>query len=400
MIAPRRTSARPLLIAAQVCLLLLLLNGKVVNAADAAASPATAPAVVLERVEQDPKLIQFREVLETLDLRLQEARATYGENHPAIQQLKLLRAMYQSKYDQMKAALTAQLTAAAAAPEANPGGAATAPPSSSPAATTAAAPAAPLIDTDPQGNATINAQLTRRLPELHFNANAFSDVIDFMRDVTGLNIWVDWAALESAGIGKNVPVTLRVRDVTVASALDLLLQTVGGNTELAYTVEGGVLRITTAERARGRRVVRTYDVGQLAENDPQIEALLKLIVDSVDPASWKDNGGDIGSISQFKSKLIITTTPLNHQKIVALMQSLTSPAEVMTPATPAAAATAPGATVTVHGATVPADLRKEAAKLWEDNYAPRLITVNGQTVNQREIEEEFRRDVQERWKRP
>ena len=35
------------------------------------------------------------------------------------------------------------------------------------------------------------AQLDKKLPELNFNAIPFSDVVDFLRDVTGANIAVD-----------------------------------------------------------------------------------------------------------------------------------------------------------------------------------------------------------------
>ena len=52
---------------------------------------------------------------------------------------------------------------------------------------------------------TVRNQLDRRLPEINFNGNAFGDVVDFLRDVTGANIFVNWRALETAGISKDAP---------------------------------------------------------------------------------------------------------------------------------------------------------------------------------------------------
>ena len=46
-------------------------------------------------------------------------------------------------------------------------------------------------------------QLDQKLPEVKFDNVAFSDVMDFFRDVTGANIFVNWRALEGAGIDKS-----------------------------------------------------------------------------------------------------------------------------------------------------------------------------------------------------
>ncbi|MGH7213518.1 MAG: hypothetical protein ACREIT_01960, partial [Tepidisphaeraceae bacterium] len=57
----------------------------------------------------------------------------------------------------------------------------------------------------------VQAQLDRQLPEVRFDAVGFSDVIDFLRDVSGANIFVNWRALEQAGVDKNARVSARLR---------------------------------------------------------------------------------------------------------------------------------------------------------------------------------------------
>ena len=115
-----------------------------------------------------------------------------------------------------------------------------------------------------QQDAVVQAQLDKRLPELRFDAVGLTDVIDFLRDVSGANIFVNWRALEGATIDRNAPVTARLRDVPFRKALDIILQDVGGGTvKLAYTVDEGVITISTAEDLSGNTLTRVYDIRDL-----------------------------------------------------------------------------------------------------------------------------------------
>ena len=64
---------------------------------------------------------------------------------------------------------------------------------------------------------------------MRFNANALTDVIDFLRDVSGATIYVDWKTLEAASIQKDAPVTARLRDVKFSKALELIFKSVEGD---------------------------------------------------------------------------------------------------------------------------------------------------------------------------
>jgi hypothetical protein len=179
-----------------------------------------------------------------------------------------------------------------------------------------------VIDDDAQANAAAEAILERHLPELHFNATKFPDVSDFLRDVTGANLFVDWTALESAGISRDAPVTAKLRDVKFSTALDLVLQSVSVNVEVVYTIQSGVITLTTADRAAQRIVVKTYDVSALANTGPGVDALRLMIMNNIDAASWRSNGGSVGAISIFKDKLIVTHDALTQRKIDTLLRSL------------------------------------------------------------------------------
>ena len=226
-------------------------------------------------------------------------------------------------------------------------------------------------------DAAIQAQLDRHLPELNFTANSFSDVIDYLRDVSGANIYVDWPALERASISRDAPVTARLRDIKFSKALELIFKSVEGDDDdrkLGYTIDEGVITISTRKELNKNVVTRRYDINDLlfvppdytnapsldlSQNNSQtaggggggssssqnlfsgntnlnnatdeqnqrterIDEIRKYISENVAPATWKDNGGDVGSISSspLRAVLLITQTPENHRDIVKVLDSL------------------------------------------------------------------------------
>src|SRR3982751_5490021 len=54
-----------------------------------------------------------------------------------------------------------------------------------------------------QAQATANQALNRLLPEVKFQGQTLKDCIDFLRDISGANLHVNWRALEAAGVGAD-----------------------------------------------------------------------------------------------------------------------------------------------------------------------------------------------------
>ena len=227
------------------------------------------------------------------------------------------------------------------------------------------------------------AQLDRPLPTVQFDAVNFTDVIDFLRDVSGANIFVNWKALEAAGIDRNTPVSASLRNVKFSKALTTILSSVGGGqTPLGYTVDEGVITISTAEDLSKNVVVRVYDIRDLIVNIPDftnapqfnlgqqsnsgggggsnsalgqggggggginvtnqlfngtgqtttqnqgptrqdlVDSITKLIEDTVATDTWKDNGGSVGALRELEGQLIVTQTPENHRQLLNLLEQL------------------------------------------------------------------------------
>jgi RNA polymerase sigma factor (sigma-70 family) len=105
-------------------------------------------------------------------------------------------------------------------------------------------------------DAATKAVLDRALPEVNFKAIRISDTIDFLRDVAGANLFVNWRALEAAHVARNRPITVRLRDIPLRTALWLLLESAQaqGDAPLDFAVDQGVISISTpADLAASKR---------------------------------------------------------------------------------------------------------------------------------------------------
>lgn len=67
----------------------------------------------------------------------------------------------------------------------------------------------------PPEDPAAKALLSRKLPEVKFDQIPLGEVVDFFRDTLGVNVFVNWRALEAAGIARDEPVTMRLKDVAL-----------------------------------------------------------------------------------------------------------------------------------------------------------------------------------------
>ena len=108
--------------------------------------------------------------------------------------------------------------------------------------------------TKPSGAEALDQLLRKKMPEVRFDAIALSDVIDFLRDVSGANIAVDWRRLAAAGVKEATPVSARLRDVPFQKALDVILADADGGKKLMTTVtRDNILVILPAKDAAARQ---------------------------------------------------------------------------------------------------------------------------------------------------
>lgn len=200
-------------------------------------------------------------------------------------------------------------------------------------------------------NAAARELLAKRLPELKIDNAPFVDVIDALRDLTNANIFVNWRALEAEGIDRDAPVTARLLDVKFSKALEVILADLGGGVvRLGYTIDDGVITISTKDDLFSNTLTRVYDIRDLITVFPDstpfaavgadharpkptsqpatqsqedlVEQVSVLIRDTIEPDLWREAGGSVASMRDLAGQLIIGATPEMHAAISQLLDQI------------------------------------------------------------------------------
>lgn len=187
-----------------------------------------------------------------------------------------------------------------------------------------------------------------------FDNVPLDSVLDTLRDA-GLNLAINWPAIEAVGIDRAAPVTLKLRGANLRTLLTYALRQ-AGNGQLSWYVADGVVHVTTRELADRAVVTRVYPVGDLLVVVPDFkvpsvtlqtqssptggggsslfggggdttnlesnagsmaargERLCELIRTLVRPEVWVENGG-VASVRYFAGNLIVTA-PRDVQNLI------------------------------------------------------------------------------------
>jgi hypothetical protein len=205
------------------------------------------------------------------------------------------------------------------------------------------------------------------VPAVVFDRLPLRDAVDRLRAASSANVFVNWRALEAAGVGRDAPVTLRAGPGglghVVRQLLDHVQQTTRSGGRLGFTADEGVLTVSTDEDLAGNLSIRVYDVRDLvqldrgealaatavppgwpapptgpprravppvgdrhavrpraARPDERAAALAARVQESVDPASWRDAGGQTGSLRELKGHLVVTQSAPNQAAVAHLIE--------------------------------------------------------------------------------
>jgi hypothetical protein len=137
----------------------------------------------------------------------------------------------------------------------------------------------------------VSQQLSQRLPELRFQGVTFGDAIEFLRDVSGTNMTVNWRALEAAGVSKDTPINIHLAGITLRKALDMVLNDAAGGDAITYFVDQGVIEITTRDIADHNMVTRVYPVEDLLMEIPDFTDAPSFSLDQSQSSGGGGGGG-------------------------------------------------------------------------------------------------------------
>ena len=159
-----------------------------------------------------------------------------------------------------------------------------------------------------------------------------------------LMIIVLWRDLyDNADIERTTPINMdAISAVRLGTALELLLMSVySGFADIDYVVQNGVITIAAKESLPRKLETRVYDIFDLVDtaldpntgkvasyNEDDANDIVQHIIDTVEPKSWYQVGGE-GRIATYKGyKLIVFQTRKIHQKIGELLGGIrASPGE-------------------------------------------------------------------------
>jgi RND family efflux transporter MFP subunit len=125
-------------------------------------------------------------------------------------------------------------------------------------------------DTD----ADTRKKLARRIDRLSFADIDLKDVIQFLREYSGANFYVNWGALQNASVEASTKVSVDVRNITAKRALELILHDISSE-DLAYAIDGGVVVVATRLELSQERAWVGKEIPLRAGKAPKEDAALR-----------------------------------------------------------------------------------------------------------------------------
>ncbi len=115
------------------------------------------------------------------------------------------------------------------------------------------------------------AALDRVLPEIKFTNVALKDCFDFLRDISGANLHINWKAIETTGVTADTQVNVRLHSVSLRKVLTVLLSESGATGLLTFYSDEGVIEVTTRELSDKQLITRVYNIEDLLLEIPDFE---------------------------------------------------------------------------------------------------------------------------------
>jgi hypothetical protein len=159
----------------------------------------------------------------------------------------------------------------------------------------------------------------------------FGGVVEFFKKRHHVEIQLDVRALDDVNLGTDAPVTRRMQNVKLRSALNLIL----GDLDLTWIITDEVLLITTPEEAEECTYTKVYDVTDLVKvvdrkgnASSDFDSLLNVITGSVQPEAWSCRGSEISFLECREARvLIVSQWREMHEEIARLLDDLKTTAD-------------------------------------------------------------------------
>ena len=165
-------------------------------------------------------------------------------------------------------------------------------------------------------SATLVIEAVSKPQTVQFKDTSISEVADWIRDKTGLNVVMDNRSLEAAGILSSEP----INDSLNAAPMYLLLDRLA-NQKIQWSAAGGIITLYAAKDQRAVYAVQ-YNVGELLDTKFKGDTLVGAIESTIDPESWSAGNASAVLLGDI---LFLRQSARNHRLVAGMLTALKSP---------------------------------------------------------------------------
>ena len=188
-------------------------------------------------------------------------------------------------------------------------------------------------DWRPVGTHNATAKVYQALDQtttMEFIETPLVDVLDFLKELHGIEIQIDQKALADTGVGTDSPITKNLKGMTLASGLRLMLRDV----DLTYIVSDDVLIITSPAASDRMLITHVYDVEPLINAEHRIDELAKAVTDALggrlkmppadaqklDGKPKKEDPTSVAhGVAVYRNFMIVTDSDAGHKQVQRLL---------------------------------------------------------------------------------
>lgn len=159
------------------------------------------------------------------------------------------------------------------------------------------------------------------------------DFITVLAEKSGCPFHIDNRSLERVGKNCDIPITIRLENVTLGSVLQVFTRGI----DLEYVIQPERILICSSDAVLGQDhlVTRYYPVGKWLgdENDDRRLAMILAAVQLLDPEQWEILGGP-GSCEIAQGGLVVTQPVRFHDRIERLLKAIVAAKDLPSEAYP------------------------------------------------------------------
>ena len=187
-----------------------------------------------------------------------------------------------------------------------------------------------------QADRAVRKMLEAKVAKLDLDDHDFEQAMIFLRDVSGVNLYINRRSLAENKVKESRKVTVHLKNVTLREAINAVFDSANksGGAPVGYVVRDGVMWVAAEAKLRRSPLIRIYDARDIIARkmksttapaqgrEKAVEGIINSIRKAVAPDSWADAGGDLGRIHEIGGLFVVRQIHRHHESLAALMEKL------------------------------------------------------------------------------